>query len=97
MSLVKLHALCNFFKNSANFNAYNSIARRDSCVKRFQVSVTYIFASQKWKLENRKHCLNCQYDPTENTVLAFRSENTVFIEVYINLSFDHHFWSETMT
>ncbi len=46
--------------------------------ERFQVSVTYIFASHKWKFENRKRCLNCQYSPTENTMLAFRSANTVF-------------------
>ena len=65
--------------------------------ERFQFSVTYIFSSHKWKFENRKCCLNCQYSPTENTMLDFRSANTVFIEVYINLSFDHRFRSETMT
>ena len=97
MSLVKLHALCNF-KNSANSpNSMPTTPLPCAIAERFQVSVTYIFASHKWKFENRKRCLNCQYSPTENSMLAFRSANTVFIELYINLSFDHHFRSETMT
>ena len=78
-------------------NSMHTTPLPDAIAERFQVSVTYIFASHKWKFENRKRCLNCQYSPTENTMLAFRSANSVFIEVYINLSFDHHFRSETMT
>ena len=78
-------------------NSMHTTPLPGAIAERFQVSVTYIFASHKWKFENRKRCLNCQYSPTENPLLAFRSANTVFIEVYINLSFDHHFRSGTMT
>ena len=97
MSLVKLHALYNF-KNSANSpNAMPTTPLPCAIAERFQVSVIYIFASHKWKFENRKRCLNYQFSPTENSMLAFMSANTVFIELYINLSFDRHFRSETMT
>ena len=52
----------------------------------FQVSVTYsMFASHKWKFENRKRCFNCKYSPTENSMLAFRSANTVFIDQVGNI------------
>ena len=99
MSLVKLHALCNF-KNSANSpNSMPTTPLPCAIAERFQVSVTYIFASHKWKFENRKRCVNCQYSPTENSVRlsGLQIYCTVFIELYINLSFDHHFRSETMT
>ena len=68
MSLVKLHALYNF-KNSANSpNSMPTTPLPCAIAERFQVSVTYIFASHKWKFENRKRCLNCQYSPTENSM-----------------------------
>ena len=89
MSLVKLHALDATSKIVPNSMPTTPLP--GAIAERFQVSFTYIFASHKWKFENRKRCLNCQYAPTENTMLAFRSANTVFIDVYINLSFDHHF------
>ena len=89
MSLVKLHALDASSKIVPN--AMPTTPLPGAIAERFQVSFTYIFASHIWKFENRKRCLNCQYAPTENTMLAFRSANTVFIDVYINLSFDHHF------
>ena len=95
MPLVKLHAPDATSKIVPN--PMPTTPLQGAIAERFQVSVTYIFASHKWTFENRKRCLNCQYSPTENTMLAFRSANTVFIEVYINLSFDHRFRSETMT